>query len=147
MKIEITEMRQSHLDQMAELEKICFSLPWSRDMLADELSNKHAKYYVAVTEDGRVAGYIGMHVVLDEGYITNVTTAPEFRRQGIAKALITKVLEYCRSKGMIYITLEVRESNAGAIALYESFGFRKIGKRADYYQKPLEDALIMFLTL
>lgn len=147
MKIEITEMRQSHLDQMAELEKICFSLPWSRDMLADELSNKHAKYYVAVTEDGRVAGYIGMHVVLDEGYITNVATAPEFRRQGIAKALITKVLEYCRSKGMIYITLEVRESNAGAIALYESFGFRKIGKRADYYQKPLEDALIMFLTL
>jgi len=140
-------MRQSHLDQMAELEKICFSLPWSRDMLADELSNKHAKYYVAVTEDGRVAGYIGMHVVLDEGYITNVATAPEFRRQGIAKALITKVLEYCRSKGMIYITLEVRESNAGAIALYESFGFRKIGKRADYYQKPLEDALIMFLTL
>lgn len=147
MKIEITEMRQSHLDQMAELEKICFSLPWSRDMLADELSNKHAKYYVAVTEDGRIAGYIGMHVVLDEGYITNVATAPEFRRQGIAKALITKVLEYCRSKGMIYITLEVRESNAGAIALYESFGFRKIGKRADYYQKPLEDALIMFLTL
>ena len=147
MKIEITEMRQSHLDQMAELEKICFSLPWSRDMLADELSNKHAKYYVAVTEDGRVAGYIGMHVVLDEGYITNVATAPEFRRQGIAKALITKVLEYCRSKGMIYITLEVRESNDGAIALHESFGFRKIGKRADYYQKPLEDALIMFLTL
>ncbi len=147
MEIEITELKQSYLDQMAEIEKICFSLPWSREMLADELSNKHAKYYVAVTEDGRVAGYIGLHVVIDEGYITNVATAPDFRRQGIARALISKVLDYCKSKGLIYVTLEVRESNSGAIALYESFGFKKIGKRTDYYQKPLEDALIMFLTI
>lgn len=147
MKINIVSMNHRHLDPMAELEKLCFSLPWSRDMLGDELINSHAVYYVAETDDGRVVGYIGMHVVLDEGYITNVATAPDYRRQGIAALLITKLIETCRDKKLIYITLEVRESNIGAQTLYRKFGFKKIGVRANYYQKPLEDAQIMFLTI
>jgi ribosomal-protein-alanine N-acetyltransferase len=147
MKVEIVPMKHSHLDQMAELEKVCFSMPWSRDMLADELGNKHAVYYIAEADDDRVAGYIGMHMVLDEGYITNVATAPEFRRKGVASSLIRKIIERCGTEKLIYVTLEVRESNSGAIDLYQKFGFKKIGKRTDYYQKPREDALIMFLTL
>lgn len=146
-KINLVSMKQSHLDQMAELETVCFSMPWSREMLSDEFINPHAVYYVAEAEDGTVAGYIGMHIVLDEGYITNVATAPAFRRQGIGSSLIEKIVGKCREDGLIYVTLEVRESNFAAIALYAKFGFQKVGRRKNYYQKPAEDALIMFLTI
>jgi ribosomal-protein-alanine N-acetyltransferase len=147
MTFEIKPMGRSHLDQVAELEKTCFSMPWSHEMFENEIKNRHAVYYVAVIEEEGVVGYIGMHVIFEEGYIMNLATAPGLRRRGIARALLGKAIDYCRSRGLSYITLEVRESNDAAISLYESFGFRAISMRAGYYRDPPENALVMFLAL
>ncbi len=116
-------------------------------MLADELKNPHAVYFVAETEDGRVAGYIGMHTVIDEGYITNVATAPEFRGQGIASTLIDQVIGACKKErpGLYHAGGQgVKPRRAGALP---QIRLQKGGVRANYYQKPVEDALIMFRTI
>lgn len=147
MNIKIGQMEFAHLDLVVELDNRCFSIPWSRKMFMDELLNGHAKYYVAVEENGAITGYIGLHHVLDVAYITNLAVAPDFRRQGIGKALLTKALETCRSMDISSVTLEVRESNKIAISLYRRFGFSAVGKRINYYRNPIEDALIMLLEI
>ncbi|MGI6576657.1 MAG: ribosomal protein S18-alanine N-acetyltransferase [Eubacteriales bacterium] len=146
MEIRIKPMTFDHLDQMVELENRCFSIPWSREMLSDELINEHAIYYVAVTEDDTLIGYIGMHVVFDQAYITNIAVSPDFRQLGIGKALLSRAIETCKDMDVVSTTLEVRESNEIALSLYRSFGFKPVGKRISYYRNPTEDALIMLLN-
>jgi len=109
-------------------------------MLLEELSNPCANFYVW-EEDGKVCGYVGLHKILDEGYITNVAVFPEFRRRGIARRLLTNL--FCEHEDLSFITLEVRLSNHGAIALYEALGFEKVAVRPRYYSNPEEDALLM----
>jgi len=123
---------------MSEIESQCFSMPWSFFSCEYELNQDYAYYWGAFAEDDLI-GYGGLHIVTDEGHITNVAVLPEFRRSGIARKLVELMLS-CNLK---LFTLEVRESNAAAIALYESFGFVILGRRKGYYDKPKEDALIM----
>ena len=141
MSIRIVPMDRSHLEGIATIERLCFSTPWTEAMLEQELYNDTASYLVA-EEDGKIVGYAGLHVVLDEGYIDNVAVLPEYRRQGLARRLIEV---YCRfgEVNLAFLTLEVRASNEAAIALYESLGFHPEGRRKDYYQKPKEDAILM----
>lgn len=141
--VRIVPMNGDHLDQVAELERICFSTPWSRKMLAEELENDCAAFLAALDDDGRVVGYAGLQVVLDEGYITNVAVRPECRRQGVAAALLRVFLDFAQAHRLAFLTLEVRASNYGAIALYGSRGFRSAGRRRNYYEHPREDAIIM----
>lgn len=94
-----------------------------------------------------VAGYLGMHHVLDEGYIANVAVFPNYRRQGVASALLRHLVEYARSQALSFLSLEVRMSNFAAISLYDAFGFEKVGKRPGFYLDPPEDAWIMTLYL
>ena len=138
----IEKMNSSHVAQIAQLEKICFSDPWSEKSVASELENKLAFWLVAVEED-RVAGYIGSQTVMDETDMMNVAVHPDFRRQGIAEALVIGLVEHLKTMGSRCLTLEVRASNAPAIALYEKLGFREIGRRKNYYRNPREDALIL----
>ena len=138
----IESMNSSHVAQIALLEKICFSDPWSEKSIASELDNKLAFWLVAVEGD-TVAGYIGSQTVMDETDMMNVAVHPDFRRQGIAEALITGLVEHLKTIGSHCLTLEVRASNAPAIALYEKLGFSKIGRRKNYYRNPREDALIL----
>ena len=143
LHVRIVPMTADHLDEVAELERICFSTPWSRNMLAEELDNALSAFLVARDESGKVVGYAGLQVVLDEGYITNVAVRPECRRQGIAGKLLQVFLDFAQGNHLAFLTLEVRASNYDAIALYGSRGFRSVGRRKNYYEHPKEDAIIM----
>ena len=135
-------MHAAHVTQIAQLEKICFSDPWSERSIASELDNNLAFWLVAV-EGETVAGYIGSQTVLEETDMMNVAVHPDFRRQGIAEALVNGLVEHLKAMGSRCLTLEVRASNAPAIALYEKLGFTEIGRRKNYYRNPREDALIL----
>ena len=143
MHVRIVPMNADHLDEVAELERICFSTPWSRNMLAEELDNACSAFLVAEDDAGRVVGYAGLQVILDEGYITNVAVRPECRRNGIAGKLLQVFLDFGQANHLAFLTLEVRASNYDAIALYGSRGFRSVGRRKNYYEHPREDAIIM----
>ena len=143
MHVRVVPMTADHLDEVAELERICFPDPWSRNMLAEELDNALSAFLVALDDEGRVAGYAGIQVVLDEGTITNVAVRPECRRQGVAHQLLQVFLNFAQGHRLAFLTLEVRASNYGAIALYGELGFRSVGRRKNYYEHPKEDALIM----
>ena len=145
MHIRIVPMNADHLDEVAELERICFSMPWSRKMLAEELDNALSAFLVALDDTGKVVGYAGVQVVLDEGYITNVAVRPECRRQGIASKLIEVFINFAQANQLAFLTLEVRPSNTAAIVLYGRHGFRSTGRRKNYYEHPKEDAIIMTL--
>ncbi|MCX4370577.1 MAG: ribosomal protein S18-alanine N-acetyltransferase [Dysosmobacter sp.] len=147
MKIQIVPMNGDHLDEVAELERVCFSDPWSRNMLSEELENDLAAFLVALDERGAVAGYAGMQVVLDEGYVLNIAVRPDCRRQGVAGRLLQVFLDFARGNRLSFLTLEVRASNYAAIALYGSRGFRGVGRRKNYYEHPKEDAVLMTLNL
>ena len=145
MNVRVVPMTADHLDEVAELERICFSVPWSRNMLAEELDNLLSAFLVALDEGGRVVGYAGVQILLVEGYITNVAVRPECRRQGIAAKLLQVFLDFAKANQLAFLTLEVRASNYEAIALYGSRGFRSVGRRKNYYEHPKEDAIIMTL--
>ncbi len=136
-------LRPEHIDQMARMEELCFSVPWSRETLAQELGNPLAHYVVCTGEDGRVLGYIGSRIVLDSADITNVAVLPEMRRQGIGFELVNRMLEELILRGVSSVLLEVRESNLPAQRCYARAGFVPVGRRKGYYDKPKEDALLM----
>ncbi len=138
----ITNMKPEHIDQIVQLEKLCFADPWDEKSVAYELTNPLALWLVA-EEKGVVAGYIGSQTCIDETDMMNVAVHPDFRRRGIAGNLVSALIEALKEKGSLRLTLEVRESNAGAIALYDSLGFAQVGLRKNYYRHPKENALIL----
>ncbi len=138
----IVKMDEAHVPQVARLERLCFCDPWSEKSIASELQNPLSLWLVA-QEDGRVLGYVGSQTVLDESDMMNVAVDPEFRRQGIARALIEALIAALAEGGSRCLRLEVRVGNESARSLYERMGFRKLGLRKNYYQNPREDALIL----
>ena len=140
--MKIIQMTADHVLQVARLEKLCFQDPWSEKSIASELSNKLALWLVAVKEETLV-GYIGSQTVMDESDMMNVAVHPEFRRRGIAEALVNALCAVLKEQGSVSLTLEVRASNEPARALYEKLGFEQAGKRPNYYRNPKEDAYIL----
>lgn len=140
--MQIVAMTAAHVAALAALESACFSTPWSAASLAEELDNPHAVFRVALDDAGDVCGYVGMHHLGDEGYITNVAVSPAVRRQGVARALLAVLDDYARAGALARITLEVRVSNAPAIALYAGAGYVCDGVRPGFYRHPTEDAAI-----
>ena len=147
MNFQIAPMDRGHLPQVAALETLCFSAPWSAQMLAGELERDNTVYLVAQEETGAVWGYAGFYTVLDEGCITNVAVHPDGRRQGIGRRLVQALLEAARMRALVTMTLEVREHNEGALTLYRRAGFQMVGRRKQYYDKPREDAILMTIRL
>ena len=144
IRTRIVPMNADHLDELERLERLCFSRPWSKRMLAEELDNACAAFLVAEDADsGKVLGYAGVLVMADEWYITNVAVFPEYRRHGIGAAIIEVFMNFARGNDLAFLTLEVRPSNTAAIALYKGFGFEEVGRRKNYYDLPKEDALIL----
>ena len=140
--IQIREMNWGDLDQVMEIENACFSVPWTETGFFTYLLRDDTLFLVA--EDGEdIYGYCGIVMVMDEGDITNVAVASSMRNQGIGKMLLNKLFEETKNKGVNKIFLEVRESNAGAIHLYEKMGFVVTGRRKNYYEAPREDAILM----
>lgn len=140
MKIE--KMTKEHLEAVYIIETECFSHPWSKQSIENELNNDTSLFWVA-TENNDVIGYIGMSIVIDEGYIFNVAVSKNSRKKGVATALINELVTYGKKNNFSFITLEVRESNEPARSLYSKFGFIKVGKRKDYYSDPKENAVLM----
>lgn len=139
----LVPMTRELVPQIAELERLCFSKPWSEQMLADELDNPLASYIVAVGDNDQVLGYAGLTVVAGEGYIDNIAVRKEYRLQGIAQALLEVFLRFGTAHQLAFLTLEVRASNEPAKRLYLKHGFAQVGRRKNYYDQPTEDAILM----
>ncbi len=146
MEVKIRGMNLNDVDVVAGIDRICFSLPWSKDTFTKELLNNLA-YYQCATVDDKIVGYMGMWKICDEGHITNVAVLPEYRNRGIASLLIEKIIGVCKCSEINNLTLEVRESNYGAIRVYEKYGFKSAGIRPNYYHMPTENAIIMWKTV
>ena len=144
MPCSVREMALGDVDDVYAIECESFASPWSRESIVGELvENTMAVYYVVVCDEA-VVGYAGMWRIVDELHITNVAVRASHRGAGYGKALIEKMIEYARLKGYAHLTLEVRVSNARAIGLYESYGFKSLGIRPKYYVDNGEDALVMW---
>ena len=139
MKTEILDRAQ--LPAVAALEALCFAHPWSEKALEHLLDEKN--FGMVALEDGELVAYAGLVTALDEGEITNVATHPKHRRRGAARAVLERLFFEAKTRGICRLTLEVRESNAAAQALYASLGFTLCGRRKGFYTSPREDALIL----
>lgn len=143
MEYRIIDTTETQLEQIEAIEQQCFSCPWTLDQLRSQLSDDRHVFLAAVAESGAVLGYVGMMFVLDEGYISNVAVAPDFRRQGVADALISALMTRAEELALAFVTLEVRAGNEPAKALYAKHGFVPVGRRKNYYDLPKEDAILM----
>lgn len=138
--MEIIKMTKEDAVALAELDEICFAVPWSAMSFRQEAENPVASYFVA-KENSRIVGYGGIWKVQDEGQITNIAVHPDMRKNGIASKLLEKLIDAvadCKS-----IVLEVRESNTAAISLYEKYGFKNCGIRKNFYHSPTENGIVM----
>lgn len=143
--MELRKMKPEDAWEVSCIEKKVFSLPWSEKSFYDA-AGKEENVYVVAEEDGKIAGYAGAWGVFGEADITNVCVSPEFRRRGIGNELLQFLIRQGREKEIDAFFLEVRESNEAAIALYEKNGFKKIGLRKNFYEKPVENGIVMSLT-
>ena len=139
----IRELTAADVEEVSRIEQETFSMPWQPQDFLEMVEADYAHYYVA-EEDGEIAGCCGIRNIAGEGEITNVAVANKFRRRGIGRALMEYMLKEAALLGMESSTLEVRVSNTPAIRLYESLGFQSEGVRPGFYEKPKEDALIMW---
>ena len=161
MNIIIEPMTIEHIPQVVEIEKQSFSMPWSKAAFLESFSYDHAVFLAAVDYEygdiesklqptgkkSKVAGYIGMYMVLNEGDITNIAVSPEYRGKGIGLALMNELKRLAVQKNIDNLILEVRESNDAAISLYKKVGFCPAGIRKNFYEKPIENAIVMYMKL
>ena len=143
----IRDARAGDAGAIGALERQCFADPWPEEAVAAYINGGNCLMLCAEGEGGELLGYAGAQYVLDEGYIGNVCTAPEYRRRGVARALLRELRARAERLGLAFLTLEARSSNAAAIALYEGEGYERVGVRPGYYERPAEDAVIMTLFL
>lgn len=144
--VNITELSLETVEAVADIEKECFSIPWSKESIKETLNDK--RYLTLVAKDGKMTvGFATCFTILDEGSINNIAVTSKYRNMGIASAIIKSVIDYGIKKHLSFWTLEVRKSNFAAINLYKRFGFEQIGIRKNFYEKPSEDGLLMTLNL
>jgi len=142
--VNIVAMNENHIPALVKIERECFQAPWSEKALREELGQG---LFLVAEQAGRVVGYAGCQTVIDEGYITNIAVASDFRRQGIGRMLLRKMSDEAKKMRLSFLTLEVRVSNSPAVALYKEMGFKKVGIRKCFYSNPVEDAELWTLNL
>lgn len=140
-------MEERDLDAIVELENRCFTVPWSRDAFYNELNQNKFACYIVLEQEEQIIGYCGAWLVIDEAHITNIAILPEFRGQKLGEALLNKMIERSREKGIERMTLEVRESNTVAQSLYKKLGFQNGAIRKNYYSDNQEDAIVMWVNI
>lgn len=141
----IRKMENRDLENVTALEAACFSMPWKYSDFEECIRNPHRVYLLAETDEGEVIGGCMLTEIAGEGDISNVAVLERFRKQGIGSKLLQNLLEYGRNiYGIEAFTLEVRSKNAAAIRLYETAGFYSEGIRPNFYEKPKDDAIIMW---
>ena len=139
--ISVREADTFDIPKIAKLEKENFSLPWSENAILESMEQK--TLFLVAEKDGNIIGYMGLTMILDEGYVTNVAVSKDFRKMGVGTLLMNKAIDSAFLKGLSFISLEVRASNQSAISLYERLAFKKEGLRKNFYDNPKEDAIIM----
>jgi len=139
----LVPMDRELIPQIAQLERLSFSLPWTEEMLLEELESMTGSVIVAVDKDRNVLGYASITVVLDEGYINNIAVQRKYRRMGLGSDLLGVFIRFAEAQKLSFLTLEVRDTNLAARSLYSKFGFREVGRRKNYYDQPREDAILM----
>jgi ribosomal-protein-alanine N-acetyltransferase len=144
LELELRRLELADLDAIERIERASYRTPWSRSMFASELAKPSSLSFGAADETGELVGYLVLSRYVDAWHVMNVAVAPERRRQGIASALLRRLLELTKDDMLRGYTLEVRVSNTAAIELYRRFGFRPKGVRRGYYTDNREDALIMW---
>jgi ribosomal-protein-alanine N-acetyltransferase len=137
------QMTPADVPFISKLESETFSMPWSAESFLEMIEKEDARYYVA-EEDGRLLGGCGVLMIVGEGSITNVVVAPEMRNKGVGTGLLQHMMKEGQKEGLTAYTLEVRVSNTQAIHVYEKLGFVSEGIRPGFYEKPAEDAMIMW---
>lgn len=142
-EVTIRRMTLEDVPAVAAVEAATFPTPWSEDAFRKELTSNAVARYLVAEKDGRVIGFAGAWVILDESHITNIAILEDYRGQGYGRALTTALMQYLSNLGAAYATLEVRKSNTTAQNLYVSLGFIKLGVRKRYYEDNNEDALLM----
>lgn len=151
MSVIYKPMSKEHISAVAQIEKECFCHPWNEAAFYDELDNPMALTIVAIQADDisalpnkeNVAGFVNVRIINDEVYINNIAVSKAYRQRRIGTELLTSLENIVRNNKALFITLEVRESNAPAIALYKSLGYKTVGKRKKFYRDPDEDAVLM----
>lgn len=143
VEIRVRDMQKEDIPAVCEIERQSFSLPWSAQAFEESLALPHGIFLVAECQ-GQIAGYIGMYQVLEEGDITNIAVLPQYRREGVGTHLLRAMIQKAVDREIQDITLEVRESNEPAIRLYTAFGFESVGIRKGFYDKPRENAIVMW---
>ena len=143
MEVQIVKMSADDVDRVVEIEQECFSMPWTKQGFLEALKQNNSFYYVAKVGT-QIVGHCGAYGVCNEGDINQVAVTNAYRRQGIARRMVSTMMEEMKKNGFLEITLEVRAGNDSAIALYESLGFVQEGIRKNFYEKPIEDAIIMW---
>ncbi len=146
MNITIEPLSYAHLPSVMKIERESYTMPWSEASFKSELCNPYGLSFAALM-DGAVVGYVCASWQMDEGHILNLTVHPAHRRSGTGRSLLKHVLQKMKENGCLYVYLEVRDSNIAARKLYESAGFREVGRRKLYYIQPFEDAVLMALAL
>ena len=144
MKINLSPMNESHIDGILEISNLSFHMPWSRESIENEFRNRLAHYIIAEDEKGKVIGYGGVWIVVDEGDITNIAVHPDYRGQHIGSMILEEMIRVCSSHSVTAMTLEVRKSNMAAQNLYKKFGFIAEAVRPKYYEDNDEDAILMW---
>ncbi|MFH1096065.1 MAG: ribosomal protein S18-alanine N-acetyltransferase [Candidatus Desantisbacteria bacterium] len=142
----ISPMTMDDVSQIAALEKMCFTMPWSEGLFVAELENNNS-YFLTIRLRSNLIGYAGFWMIIDEAHIVSLAVHPEFRRQKIGEMLVSSMLDMAKQKGALRATLEVRETNSPANLLYEKFGFRCVALRKGYYSDTKEHAVIMWMDL
>ncbi len=150
MKLAFREMVPEDAEAVEKVEKACFAVPWSRESFWREAANENTLYLLVLdqdlSEEDQIIGYLGCWILCGEGQITNVAVSPAYRGKGVGTEMLAKLIELVKEKGGTAMTLEVRPSNAPALALYRKFGFKEAGRRPGYYHDNGEDAIIMWNT-
>lgn len=145
-KIEITPMTIADLDEVYEIEKISFSMPWTKQMWMDEMIKSQIANHLVARLDGKILGYAGFWLIIDEAEIVNIAVHPEYRRKGIGNLLLKELLNLAKTKEAKLVTLEVRETNESAKKLYSKSGFQLIAIRKKFYKDTNEDAFVYWLN-
>ena len=145
--VTIRLMEERDLDAIMEVEKQCFTLPWSREAFYNELHQNRFAHYLILEEDDNVIGYCGAWLVVDEAHITNIAVLPAYQGRGLGKVLLSSMIEECKLRAIERMTLEVRESNLVAQSLYRKLGFVEGAIRKNYYSDNQEDAIVMWVNI
>ena len=147
LNVSFENMKKTHLDDVVEIERHSFPTPWSREAYLHEIAGNDFAYYTVALLGGKVVGYCGMWIILDEAHITTIAAHPDYRSRSLGAQLLNRLIDEARRRGCIKMTLEVRPSNLHALTLYTKTGFVSHGLRPGYYADTGEDAIIMWMDL